>query len=96
MSEISEVVISVQHKVSKLVKKMQALHEINESLLTEIEEAEDIIIRQGRVIESLEKENETLRLANSLLGSDEYKKETKLKINSIIREIDYCINQLSE
>jgi hypothetical protein len=39
---------------------------------------------------------ESLRITNSLLGSEEYKKETKLKINSLIREIDYCIAQLSE
>jgi hypothetical protein len=35
-------------------------------------------------------------MVNSLLGSDENKRETKLKINSLIREIDYCIAQLSD
>jgi hypothetical protein len=30
-------------------------------------------------------------LTSSLLGSDENKRDTKLKINSLIREIDYCI-----
>jgi hypothetical protein len=35
-------------------------------------------------------------MANSLLGSEDYKKDTKLKINSLIREIDYCIAQLSD
>jgi hypothetical protein len=35
-------------------------------------------------------------MVNSLLCSEENKGETKLKINSLIREIDYCIAQLSD
>ena len=42
------------------------------------------------------KEYEALKIANSLLGIEENKRDTKLKINSIIREIDYCIAQLSD
>ena len=30
-----------------------------------------------------------------MLGSDDNKRETKLKINALIREIDHCIGQLS-
>lgn len=96
MSELSEVTIAIQYKVNILLRKMKALEEINESLLTEIQESEDVILRQIQVIENLKSQNESLRIANSLLGSDDFKRETKLKINSIIREIDYCIEQLSE
>ena len=46
--------------------------------------------------EELKKQNESLKIAKSLLGSDENKRDTKLKINSLIREIDYCIAQLSD
>jgi hypothetical protein len=35
-------------------------------------------------------------LANSMLGSDQYKRDTKLKINALVREIDQCITHLSE
>ncbi|MBF30207.1 MAG: hypothetical protein CL529_03380, partial [Aequorivita sp.] len=38
----------------------------------------------------------SLKMANSMLGSDQHKRETKLKINALIREIDHCVNQLSE
>jgi hypothetical protein len=96
MSELSEVTIAIQYKLNMLLRKMKALEEINESLLTEIQESEDVILRQIQVIENLKSQNESLRIANSLLGSDDFKRETKLKINSIIREIDYCIEQLSE
>lgn len=96
MSELTRVAISIEEKTLKLVKKLKALEEINESLLIEIQENESFLYRQTIVIEELQKKNEALRLANSLLGSEDFKKETKLKINSIIREIDYCIDQLSE
>jgi len=96
MSELSEVTIAVQYKLSILLRKMKALEEINESLLSEIQESEDVILRQIQVIENLKNQNESLRVANSLLGSADFKRETKLKINSIIKEIDYCIEQLSE
>ncbi len=38
----------------------------------------------------------SVKFANAMLGSDEYKRETKLKINSLIREIDKCVSQLNE
>ena len=47
--------------------------------------------QQEEQIASWEDKYETLKFANSILGSDESKKETKLKINALIREIDYCI-----
>lgn len=40
-------------------------------------------------------QNKLLKNTNALLGSDEYKKETKLKINALVKEIDQCIAQLS-
>jgi len=37
-----------------------------------------------------------LKIANNLLGSNEGKTQTKAKINSLIKEVDHCIQQLSE
>ena len=55
-----------------------------------------IIKKQSDAIEVLKTQYNSLKMANSLLGSDENKRDTKLKINSLIREIDYCIAQLSD
>ena len=44
----------------------------------------------------LQKENKSLKIANNLLGSNEGKSQTKTKINGLIKEVDDCINQLSE
>ena len=51
---------------------------------------------QNTAVETLKKDYETLKMTNSLLGSEDYKRDTKLKINSLIREIDYCIAQLAD
>ena len=62
----------------------------------ELTETASLIQTQSREIEALKTQYETLKIANSLLGSDDNKRDTKLKINSLIREIDYCIAQLSD
>ena len=47
-------------------------------------------------IKSFKEENKSLKIANNLLGSNEGKTQTRAKINSLIKEVDYCISQLTE
>ncbi|MDG1652302.1 MAG: hypothetical protein P8H87_02450 [Flavobacteriaceae bacterium] len=47
-------------------------------------------------VKSLKEENKSLKIANNLLGSNDGKTQTKAKINSLIKEVDYCISQLTE
>lgn len=96
MSELSKVIDSLEVKFFKLSKKLENLEKLNESLSKELREIKQTAQHENEKINSLKNELESLRITNSLLGSEEYKKETKLKINSLIREIDYCIAQLSE
>ncbi len=96
MSELSKVIDSLEVKFFKLSKKIENLEKLNESLSKELREIKQTAQHENEKINSLKNELESLRITNSLLGSEEYKKETKLKINSLIREIDYCIAQLSE
>ena len=96
MSELSKVIDSLEVKFFKLSKKIENLELLNESLSKELREIKQTAQHENEKVTSLKSELESLRITNSLLGSEEYKKETKLKINSLIREIDYCIAQLSE
>lgn len=96
MSELSKVIDSLEVKFFKLSKKIENLEQLNESLSKELIEIKQTAQRENEKVNALKNELESLRITNSLLGSEEYKKETKLKINSLIREIDYCIAQLSE
>ncbi len=96
MSEMVEIVDSLENRLSKLIGKMQHLETVVEELKQELKHSTQTIQKQASEMEGLKKQYETLKIANSLLGSDENKRDTKLKINSLIREIDYCIAQLSD
>jgi len=96
MSEIAEIFGSVEIRIEKLLKKLNSLEANSLQHKEELSNASSIIKHQENEIEALKKECESLKMANSLLGSEENKRDTKLKINSLIREIDYCITQLSD
>jgi chromosome segregation ATPase len=96
MSVIAEIIDTLENKIVKLFSKIQFLEKNNLELREKLTDATKIISQQSHEIEMLKKQYETLKIANSLLGSDDNKRDTKLKINSLIREIDYCIAQLSD
>ncbi|MEM8520674.1 hypothetical protein [Flavobacterium sp. PL12] len=96
MSVIAEIIDTLENKVEKLFIKMKSLEKNNQDLKSELINTASIIQAQSEEIQSLKSQYETLKIASSLLGSDDNKRDTKLKINSLIREIDYCIAQLSD
>jgi chromosome segregation ATPase len=96
MSVIAEIIDTLENKVEKLFTKINSLEKKSQDLKIELEKSVAIIQTQSQEIEALKAQYETLKIANTLLGSEENKRETKLKINSLIREIDYCIAQLSD
>ena len=96
MSVIAEIIDTLENKIEKLFGKINSLEKNNQGLQIELTKAAQIIQTQSQEIEALKTQYETLKMANTLLGSEENKRETKLKINSLIREIDYCIAQLSD
>ncbi len=96
MSEIAEIIDTLEIKIGKLFEKINSLEEKNQALQEELKNSASSNQSQTQAVESLKNEVATLKMANSLLGSEDYKRDTKLKINSLIREIDYCIAQLSD
>lgn len=96
MSKIENVVDSLENRISKLLHKFEVLKQANARLSDELAKSQQQNIRQAEMLLAWEEKYETLKIANSILGSDENKKETKLKINTLIRELDHCIAQLSE
>ena len=96
MSEIREIVDSLEIRFQKFLRKMEDLQEVNRILSMKLEESERFILNQNQEIKIIKANFDSIKITNSLLGSDEYKRDTKLKINSLIREIDYCIAQLSD
>ncbi|MBT8263393.1 MAG: hypothetical protein KJO05_11260 [Bacteroidia bacterium] len=96
MSTISEVVDSLENRISKLLHRHQKLKEANLNLESQIQVLKSQQNQSYSEIEDLQAKCNSLKLANSMLGSDQHKRETKLKINALVREIDDCISQLSE
>ena len=96
MSVIAEIIDTLENKIEKLFFKIKNLEKNNQDISIELKSAAVIIQNQSKEIDDLKTQLETLKIANALLGSDDNKRDTKLKINSIIREIDYCIAQLSD
>ncbi|MDO7173653.1 hypothetical protein [Mariniflexile sp. AS56] len=96
MSNIEDIVDSLENKISKVLHKLELLKLANLKLNEELEVSKQEIQNQKLYIASWEEKYEALKMANTILGSDENKRETKLKINALIRDIDHCIAQLSD
>jgi CTP:phosphocholine cytidylyltransferase-like protein len=96
MSEIAEIIDTLENRIVKLFGKIDALEENIKILNQELTQNAIIVQKKTDEFEVLKTQYESLKITNSLLGSDENKRDTKLKINSLIREIDYCIAQLSD
>ena len=96
MNGLSELIDSLEVKFFKLNQKVVQLEMKNQELQDELLLSRKNQQQQSGEIEALKNQLDTLKMVNSLLGSEENKRETKLKINSLIREIDYCIAQLSD
>lgn len=96
MSEFAEIIKTLESNIEKLFSKIATLEKNNTILNREISDSAQTINNQSTEIELLKSQYYSIKMANSLLGSEENKRDTKLKINSLIREIDYCIAQLSD
>ena len=96
MAHISEIIDNLENKIHDMFLMIRNLEDENRILNQDLMDSKIGFQNQLVEIENLKKKCDALKSVNSFLGSEENKKETKLKINSLIREIDYCIVQLSE
>ena len=96
MSKITEVVNLVEDKLNTLLENYSFLKEENELLYNKITVLENQITEEKQLFNEIERKYQTLKIAKTIEGSKEDRRETKLKINALIREVDSCIHQLSE
>ncbi|MEL4454658.1 hypothetical protein [Lutimonas vermicola] len=96
MNKLFEIVGNLEAKLSKILGKYAILQQENLKLIQQKNNLQHQLDKQQEVIEELERKYESLRVANTIVGSKEDKHATKLKINTLIREIDKCIVQLSD
>ena len=87
MSDLKQLVALLDEKAIALQAQFQNLREENGKLKQTIEELRSEKTALQSTITTLKEKNETLAIANRILGSKEHKRETKLKINALIREM---------
>lgn len=96
MGELLIVVDSLENKIRELLHKLEVLNKENIDLNKELTVLKSTKENASKSVSEWEEKYNSLKLASSMLGSNTNKTEAKLKINTLIRELDYCIAQLSE
>ncbi|MFK7814539.1 MAG: hypothetical protein AB8B59_18735 [Maribacter sp.] len=96
MSELVKIVDSLENKISKLLHKLELLQQANSKLESDLIATRSNKDSSQKLNSEWEEKYNSLKLANSMLGSSTNKTEAKLKINTLIRELDHCIAQLAE
>lgn len=84
---------------AKIIELLNKLKENHLDLKT-LREQNTLLENEKKELKSslqlLKEENQSLTIANNLLGSNDGNTQTKSKINSLIKEVDYCIAQITE
>ena len=96
MSKTLEAIQLLEDRLKNLLANYEFLKEENEILLQNVGELQLQINKNQQLIEDQNKKYDLLKIAKTIDGSNESTRETKLKINALIQEIDKCIVQLSE
>jgi peptidoglycan hydrolase CwlO-like protein len=96
MSNILEAIHSLEDKLQTLLSNYEFLKKENEILLQGTTNFQQKILEQAHTIEDQKKAFDLLKVAKAIDGSGTNTRDTKLKINTLIREIDKCIIQLQD
>ena len=83
-------------KLNQPLRKLKKLQDENEALKTELINCNQKISNHLSELSSIEDQYSSLKMANTLSGSNENAREAKVKINALIKDIDLCISQLSD
>ncbi|MBV1888612.1 MAG: hypothetical protein KUG51_04920 [Urechidicola sp.] len=96
MSTIIEATNLLENKLDNLLEVYTFLKEENEFLHQKITTLESQLSEMSQQMNEKDNSYQMLKIAKTIEGSNTNTRETKLKINALIRDIDKCIIQLSE
>ena len=96
MSKALQAIHILEDRLHTLLTNYHFLKEENELLLKNMHKVEHELRLNQQKLEDQIKKYDVLKIAKTINGSKENTRETKLKINALIREIDKCIIQLNE
>lgn len=96
MSDVHQVLLSIEHLAEELLKRNRHLEEQTRELKMTLLKLEREVQLKNEQIERQQKEMKEMHTARGLLSKDEDAQMAKAKINSLVREIDRCIALLNE
>ena len=96
MSKIETIVQTLEQNANQIVDQIGLLKKENGALKREIINLKTQNKDQLLLLEDKQAEFDSLKIASSMLGSNEDKRASKLKINALIKEINDCIASLSD
>jgi chromosome segregation ATPase len=94
MDNFSQAFNDLEENVKQLIQKKGDLELRLEEQQKEMKAMTEMLAQKEMEMEELKEKNKILRIAGGAKGED--KREIKLKINEMVREIDKCIAQLNQ
>jgi hypothetical protein len=94
MSESIENIVLLESNISNLKTLIKSLKKENIQFAEQLQSKEEMLIRQQNELKEWKEKYNSLKIANTFLGSND-KSLTKLKISNLIKELDKCILSLS-
>jgi len=96
MSNTLNAIYLLQDKLESLFFNYEFLKKENDILLKSTTVLQQKLVEKEQALEIQKKEYDLLKIAKTIEGSSDNTRDTKLKINTLIKEIDKCIFQLQE
>jgi len=96
MNKTESIISSIELKINKILIRFNELENENLDLKREINLLSEKNKSQVFELNSKVSEIEALKIAGSMLGSNEDKRASRLKINALIRDINDCIASLKD
>lgn len=96
MSNTVEAIHLLEDKLKNLLSNYEFLKNENDILLQNTTKLQHQLFEREQLLVEQKRQYDLLKVAKTIDGRSTNTKDTKLKINSLIREIDKCIIQLHE
>ena len=94
--ELKQTIERVSNKAKILVERYHVLLESKRQADARILEQDAMILAQKKEIESLRQQVEYLQIATHVIPDNSQTERTRTLISTLVREIDRCINDLTQ
>ena len=95
-NQYDELIHAFETKLRKLISEYHALQDQNARLKAELERKHTDLMHAHQEVLDLRKNNDHLKIAQNMCGSDAEKAQSKHQIMRMVREIDKCLALLDE